>query len=271
MEDLNRGTGGVETPRLGFVNSELQVEIQVNPKTGRMVPFTAVGQKDAPVKITSIGVASRVLDHLAAALGLRLQKRDYRKQGRSVILKDPPADGKVKFTLPPKEQKDTYLIDEPGVQQDMADLWECTVLSRRGGDSLGREFAIRYWRDRDRNLQRSPDKGIFIPGECCTTSGCETAMGCDSGFNLGAAVGTIHTHPLGSGSAAAQPSPKDRELAKSGLCGEEHYIVFNSGIFAYFSDPKKQMPKRNVSLPPAHPCKQEKTIPPCPAGFLPEP
>jgi hypothetical protein len=52
-----------------------------------------------PIQITSPGLGERALYHLATALSLRLEKRNFLGPGRNPFLASPPADGKFHMVL----------------------------------------------------------------------------------------------------------------------------------------------------------------------------
>jgi outer membrane protein OmpA-like peptidoglycan-associated protein len=233
--DALGGREGVETPRLGFVRNKLDIEVKVNPASGRMRPTTGISEGEPTIVIRSLGVDPRVLEHLAVAVGLRLEKRDFRKQGRSIILKDPPANGIVAFSLLPTDTRKLGSFDE--VIEDMAEMFACTSVTER--ELLNsREFGAVYFVDRDQKIHRAPSPD-FAMSPRQTDDGWKTGLPCGvlpNSFTFG----TVHTHPESDGSDhEKKPSGPDIILARGGKCGIDHYVVSRFGVFEYHHpDPK---------------------------------
>jgi outer membrane protein OmpA-like peptidoglycan-associated protein len=250
-------------PRLGFVFDDLTITIRFDKATGRMIPLHDLINRetgavlrtktDASVSVDSPAVGQVALNHLALALGLRLEKRDFLGEGRSVVLRpaDIPANGELVIKLPALKKERQLFFDFPEVRQEMAEMWACSDLTLKDpGFIVGVEFARSYWVDRDGNLHHLPETDFFkshSDGDALTTE-----MEC--GNFAGAALGSAHTHPEDSGDGP-NPSVKDIKVAKSRRCGRQHFIISENFVVEYFPDgTQKTLGKREDLLPPGVKC-----------------
>jgi hypothetical protein len=208
------------------------------------------------VQITSAGLGDRALYHLARALALRLQKRDFLKTGIPVILGEIPADGIVQVKLPPL-MPEPDLSKNPVILRDMAEMWACSEVTINSEDFLfPKEFAEAWGVDRDQFLIRFPKAPAFFTSSSADEEHISTIIGCGP-LRAGFAIGTIHTHPEDSGDAPL-PSGPDREAAKTAKCGRQHYIVSEARVVAYFSDGRiRDLGDRASLLPKGVTCNQD--------------
>lgn len=249
-------------PRLGFVFNDLTVTIQLDRATGRMIPVSGLVARrtgavfatktNASVSVDSPGLGQVALNHLALALGLRLEKRDFLGEARAVVLRrsDIPANGALVIRLQ-KLQAERQLIDDPDVRHEMAEMWACSELTSRSERFLiSKEFARTYWVDRNGALQRLPPTEFFTStanGEALTTN-------IECGNLAGAALGTVHTHPEDSGDGP-NPSEADVALSKTERCGRQNFIISKDLVVMYASGRAGQpIGERRSLLPPGVTC-----------------
>jgi outer membrane protein OmpA-like peptidoglycan-associated protein len=254
--EMRLGTGGVTTPRLGFVFSPLDIRVLFERRTGRMPLHKTGGDDEFPVTVQSAGMGRAVRFELEKALSLRLRQRDFLRQGRPVILRTsalPGTDaiGEVAIFLEPL-QKEPDLSENSAVLRDMAEMWACTELTASAAFLDPREFAAAYWLDRDGNIQKLPVQG-FVIGEPQDENGFLTKVPCGPQFHKDAvALSVVHTHPEEDGPG---PSDADRKLARSGVCGRQFYVISQDSVIAFFSSgPDKEIGKRKAKLPSGVKC-----------------
>lgn len=254
-EDANKGTRGTVMPRLGFVFSRLEVIIKVNPKTGRMLPYLNAEDADNPVQVRSPGLGDRARYHIARALALRLEKRDFLKQGRPVVLAAPPPGGVLTFVLDPL-MPEPDLSKNSSIRHEMAEMWACSEVTINSPSFLHpKEFAEAYGVDRDRNLVRFPAGKAYFMSSSEDEEKIETNIQCGPS-RAGFALGTLHTHPIDDGDSSL-PSDTDVQSAKTGRCGRQHYIISKDRVVAYFSDgSQKDLGDRKTLLPKGVNCNQ---------------
>lgn len=206
--------------RLGFIFSDLDVEIPIDSRSGR------IGLRKATIRSSNLGEAA--LFHLSKALTLRLQRRDFLKQGRFAILANPPQGGVFRMKVPrAADEPDLGGRDE--ITADMANMFACTLITVGLLDD--REFGASYWIDRGGVIHREPHPD-FAMSPRQTEDGWKTSLPC--GSSVGLQLGTIHTHPQGLSSAhEMNPSDADVKLARNGVCGRQHFIVSRFGIVQY--------------------------------------
>jgi outer membrane protein OmpA-like peptidoglycan-associated protein len=255
-KNAKEGKPGSVMPRLGFVFSPLDIAIKVDSRTGRMLPYLNAEDKANPVQITSAGLGDRALYHLARALALRLQKRDFLKTGTPVILAEIPADGIVPVKLPPL-MAEPDLSKDPAILRDMAEMWACSDVTRKSPDFLNpKEFAEAWGVDRDQTLIRFPAAPAFFTSTSADEEHISTNIQCGP-LRAGFAIGTIHTHPADSDDAPS-PSKPDLDVAKTAQCGRQHYIVSEARVVAYYSDGRtKDLGDRASLLPKGVTCNQD--------------
>ena len=278
LDNLVVFDGGKATvmPRLGFVFAPLEIHVDLDRRTGRIPPTFGGPETSSALDVRSNELGDRALFHLALALALRLSKRDFLDQGRSVVLNRQALDSlpgdkeKAEFvvSLPPlKEEPD--LSKDSSVLREWAEMWACSEKTIKSPNFLHpKEFAKVYWMDRHgktpQDVKRLPEEGFFTSAfesgekivtfvECPLT---ESATRKTQGNRAGFALGTAHTHPVDDPSQAL-PSSGDEELAKAGDCGRQHYIISERRIVAYFSNgSQKDLGDRKSKLPADVPCSQ---------------
>lgn len=260
-------TGARAAPRLGFVFDDLTITLTFNRATGRILPVSnlvdprtgAVNpvKVAASVNVDSPGVGRVALNHLALALGLRLQKRDFLGESRAAALRtaDIPASGVLEFTLAAlSPDQEPQMLRQQAILRDMAEMWACSEITVKDPRFIiGKEFAATYWLDRNAVIHRLPTAGFFTSrsdGEALTTN-----VLC--GNPAGAALGTAHSHPEDSGDGP-NPSPSaDIPLAKSRRCGRQHFIVSKDVVVAYFPNgSRREIGRREDVLPRGVKCSQ---------------
>jgi hypothetical protein len=230
---------GIKMERLGFVFTPLTITITLSRRTGRISGTAA--------KVESTRMGNRALFHLAKALTLRLEKRDFLKRGRSIALgagalKELPGSGDeaiVRFTIPPHESEPDLTKDDE-LKRDFAVMWSCAEQQ----DPLEqRELGAVYWMDRDGVLHRFPEVGLIL-GEREKPEGFNVAMPKDPNLisPAGFIIGTAHTHPPPDEFTFAPPGPSDEDMARAreGETARQHFVVDRTGVTAYFSDGTKK-------------------------------
>ncbi|HIH74599.1 MAG TPA: DUF4157 domain-containing protein [Methanosarcina sp.] len=245
-EGMLKGEESTHMSRLGFVFNDLFVTVPIDRRIGRIG-----GGHGTSIK--SPGMGSFALFNLQKALNLRLQKRDFLKQGRSVVLKPEAikslpgtADiAELAWTIP-RSLEEPVLKNDKMIMRDLAVMWACA----ESQDPLNQfELGILYWMDRDGMLHRFPDVGL-IKGNPETPEGFHTAFPSDPDIThpAGFTIGTAHTHPPHSSVvfAPSGPSSQDLENAKKGLTGRQHFVVDQDGVTAYFSDSSIEFKGKSV-------------------------
>jgi hypothetical protein len=160
--------------------------------------------------------------------------------------------GDVIVSLPASKQEPD-LFEDSTVKRDMAEILNCTVLSDFPNRLFGLEFGAVYFVDRNQELHRRQENE-FAVGER-KDERWQTIMPCGE-ITEGFIIGTVHSHTQDS-DTGANPSPPDLELAKTGACGRQHYVVRTDQIVRYTSDGSvKPLGKPESHLPPGQKCKQ---------------
>ena len=254
-EEATAGQPGSVSPRLGFVFSPLEIQIRVDPRTGRMLPYLNAEDASSPVQIRCPGLGDRALYHLARALALRLQKRDFLKTGNAVVLAEIPAGGIVPVSLAPL-RKEPDLSLNTTVRRDMAEMWACSEKTINSPNFLNpKEFAEAWGVDRNGALVRFPAAPAFFVSTSSDQEQITTNIQCGP-LQDGFVLGTIHTHPADDENAPL-PSDGDQKKAATAQCGRQHYIISKSRIVAYFPDGKmKDLGDRASLLPKGVTCDQ---------------
>ena len=262
-EILDRA-GTRAAPRLGFVFSPLTFTMRFDTRSGRLIPVsdivnTRTGQvrrdrTESSVIVDSPGVGRVALNHLALALGLRIQKLDAVGEGRPIVLRASaiPRGGILVFTLPAL-LREPQLLQDAQAKREMAEMWACSEKTIKSPSFIiGKEFAKTYWVDREGSIRRNPPDGFFTSratGEDITTN-----MTC--GHPAGAALGTAHSHPEDSGDGP-NPSEQDLKTAASGNCGRQHFIISEDLVVMYFPDgTQRTIGARESVLPRGVQCSQ---------------
>jgi outer membrane protein OmpA-like peptidoglycan-associated protein len=234
-EDMRNNTNATTVPRLGFEFSPLDITLKVSRSSGR------IGLSSPNIMAPRVG--GNVLFHLSQALGARLKKSDFLGKGKSVALslqamKALPGNNNVAIVKIFLEAKDREpkLEDMKGdvdIREDMAEMFVCTDLTNNMLD--GREFGAVYWIDRDKKLHREPKDKFQMSGPPDGSS-FTMDLPCTLQPN-GMLMGTVHTHPgcvPECRQETANPSPKDRTLAGSGVCGLQNFLISIFGVRQYF-------------------------------------
>jgi hypothetical protein len=250
--------------RLGFVFDPLTFSLRFDTSSGRLIPVrdllnpktgaVITERKDFSVIVDSPGVGRVALNHLAMALGLRLQKFDFLGEGHAIILRrsEIPQNGQLVFSFPALQTEPQLLADSK-VKEEMAEMWACSEITLQSERFIiGKEFAKTYWLDRSGSIQRNPTDGFFTS----RSTGEEITTNVECGNLAGAALGMAHSHPEASGDGP-NPSEKDLAVAAKRTCGRQYFIISNDLVVIYFPNgAKRSIGSRESVLPRGVPCRQ---------------
>lgn len=249
--DAANGGASEVVPRLGFSSAPLTITVLIDRKTGR-VP--AARQVDDFVTVESPALQWDATQGLHRALQPRLAKRNFSGGGKDLVLDPsviPGTDpvGKVVVTIPPMVAEPD-LSKDALVLQDMADMWECTKLSKSaayGGDA--REFVAVYYMKRGTPTVERVSANRFDRGDPQDSKGWETRFPCKVAIET-YMLGTVHTHP----ESPSVPSDADLDLAKQGTCGRQHFIVSEDGVYSFHKGEATKLVKKLEALPKGVAC-----------------
>jgi outer membrane protein OmpA-like peptidoglycan-associated protein len=269
-----RANKGTAMPRLGFEFVPLFIRVPIDKRTGRLALLRS--DQGGPLvtveaNIPALGIEAR--EGLAAALSVRLRKRDPLGTGQNVVLRVPAQDGGpfrtstrdsnigiLTIFLPPRQGgkkepdllKHTDLLGNEDVKQEFADMWECTrLVKERCFDLDNREFGGAYSIDRLGGLHRVHENTFQVSDRPDSFGETQLNLVCGASHNpSGFALGTVHTHP-----DTIKPSDADMALFNSGNCGNQHFIIGENQVaFIASGQPARSLGSRTSVLPRGRRC-----------------